>query len=183
VSLDFGGPERDKIWVRDSDIWSSAGVSAGVDLTLALIEHDHGLKIALRVARELVVFLKRPGGQSQFSTLLSAQMADAGGPLEPLFGWIADHLNADLRTEVHAEKAGMSPRTFARSFRTRLGQTPAKAVELIGIQAARDAIEQGSAPLGVIASRCGFGDEQRMRRAFVRQFGATPTELRDRFTL
>jgi transcriptional regulator GlxA family with amidase domain len=175
--------ERDRIWVQDGPLWSSAGISAGVDLTLALIEKDQGVSVALQVARELVVFLKRPGGQSQFSTVLSGQISDADGPLGPLFAWIADHLDADLRAEVLAEKAGMSLRTFARTFVTRTGLTPAKAVEMIRIQAAREAIEQSNAPLGVIAARCGFGDEQRMRRAFVRQFNATPTDIRTRFSL
>lgn len=174
--------ERERIWVQDGRIWSSAGVTAGVDLTLALIERDLGIKTALQVARELVVFLKRPGGQSQFSNVLSAQMADAGGPFEALLAWIPEHLDADFRIEALAEKAGMSPRTFARSFVARIGKTPAQAVELIRIQADKDAIEQSGTPLGVIAARCGFGNEQRMRRAFVRKFNATPAELRARFS-
>jgi transcriptional regulator GlxA family with amidase domain len=175
--------ERDRIWVRDGAMWSSAGISAGVDLTLALIEKDQGVSVALQVARELVVFLKRPGGQSQFSTVLSGQISDADGPLGPLFAWIADHLDADLRAEVLAEKAGMSLRTFARTFVTRTGLTPAKAVEMVRIQAAREAIEQSDTPLGVIAARCGFSGEQRMRRAFLRQFNATPADIRARFSL
>lgn len=175
--------ERDRIWVQDGPMWSSAGISAGVDLTLALIEKDQGVGVALQVARELVVFLKRPGGQSQFSAVLSGQISDADGPLGPLFAWIADHLDADLRAEVLAEKAGMSLRTFARTFVTRTGLTPAKAVEMVRIQAAREAIEQSDTPLGVIAARCGFGDEQRMRRAFLRQFNATPADIRARFSL
>jgi transcriptional regulator GlxA family with amidase domain len=164
-------------------VWSSAGISAGVDLTLALIEKDQGVSVALEVARELVVFLKRPGSQSQFSTVLSAQISDADGPLGPLFAWIADHLDADLRSEVLAERAGMSLRTFARTFVARTGLTPAKAVEMIRIQSAREAIEQSDTPLGVIAARCGFGDEQRMRRAFLRQFNSTPTDIRARFSV
>jgi transcriptional regulator GlxA family with amidase domain len=175
--------ERDRIWVQDGPMWSSAGISAGVDLTLALIEKDQGITVALQVARELVVFLKRPGGQSQFSTVLSGQISDADGPLGPLFAWIADHLDADLRTEVLAERAGMSLRTFARTFVTRTGLTPAKAVEMVRLQAAREAIEQSDTPLGVIAARCGFGDEQRMRRAFLRQFNSTPADIRARFSL
>ena len=173
--------DRDSIWIRDGDIWSSAGISAGVDLTLALIEQDHGVDIALRVARELVVFLKRPGGQSQFSTVLSGQIADAGGPLAPLFAWIADNLGRDLRAEVLAHQAGMSLRSFARNFVARTGATPARAVEALRVQAARDAIEQSAAPLATIARRYGFGDEQRMRRAFLRQLRATPADIRIRF--
>ncbi len=168
--------------MRDGAIWSSAGVSAGVDLTLALIEHDHGGAVALRAARELVVYLKRSGGQSQFSTVLSGQISDADGRLGQLFAWMADNLASDLRAEVLAEKAGMSLRSFARSFTAQIGLTPAKAVELMRIQAARDAIETTETPLGVIARRAGFGDEQRMRRAFARQFNATPAEIRMRFS-
>ena len=175
--------EPDKIWVQDGDVWSSAGVSAGVDLTLALIEKDHGGPLALRVARDLVVFFKRPGGQSQFSTVLSGQIADADGTLGPLLAWIADNLNADLRAETLAERANMSLRNFARSFTARTGMTPAKAVELIRIQAAREAIEQSETRLGVIAARCGFGDEQRMRRAFMRHLNANPADIRARFSL
>ena len=174
--------ERDSIWVRDGAIWSSAGVSAGVDLALALIEHDHGVGVALRAARELVVFLKRSGGQSQFSTVLAGQMSDADGPLGPLFEWMVDNLALDLRTETLAERVGMSPRSFARAFTSRTGQTPAKTVEMMRIQAARDAIETTETPLGAIARRTGFGDEQRMRRAFMRQFNATPAEIRMRFS-
>jgi transcriptional regulator GlxA family with amidase domain len=175
--------ERDRIWVQDGSIWSSAGISAGVDLTLALIEKDQGITVALQVARELVVFLKRPGGQSQFSAVLSGQISDAGGPLEAIFAWIADHLDADLHAEVLADKAGMSLRTFARAFVARTGLTPAKAVEAIRVQAAREAIEQSDTPLSVIAARCGFGDEQRMRRSFLRQFKVTPADIRARFSL
>ena len=175
--------EKDRIWVEDGSIWSSAGVTAGIDLTLALIETDLGASVALRVAKELVVFLKRPGGQSQFSNLLSGQIADAQGPFEKLFAWIPENLNTDLRTEALADKAGMSPRTFARKFAAQVGQTPARAVEVIRIQTARDAIERSTAPLGVIAARCGFGSEQRMRRAFARQFKTTPAELRARFSV
>ena len=173
--------DRDSIWVRDGDVWSSAGISAGVDLTLALIEQDHGVDVALRAARELVVFLKRPGGQSQFSSVLSGQIADAGGPLGPLFAWIADNLGEDLRAELLAERAGMSLRTFARTFVARMGVTPAKAVEAIRVQAAREAIEESDTPLNVVATRYGFSDEQRMRRAFLRQVRATPIDIRTRF--
>jgi len=175
--------ERDRIWVQDGTIWSSAGISAGVDLTLALIEKDFGIAIALEVARELVVFLKRPGGQSQFSTVLSSQIADAGGPLESLFAWIANNLGADLRAEVLAERISMSPRTFARTCVSRIGLPPAKAVEIMRVQAARESIEQSDTSLSAIATRYGFGDEQRMRRAFLRQAHITPSEIRARFRL
>jgi transcriptional regulator GlxA family with amidase domain len=154
-----------------------------VDLALALIEKDHGGPLALQVARDLVVFLKRPGSQSQFSNVLSGQMADVGGPFEALFTWIPENLDADLRIETLAAKARMSPRTFARTFVARIGKTPAQAVEMIRIQAARDAIKQSGRPLGVIAARCGFDNEQKMRRAFMRKFNITPAELRARLSI
>jgi transcriptional regulator GlxA family with amidase domain len=173
--------ERDPIWIRDGGIWTSAGISASVDLTLALIEEDLGLEVALQAARELVVFFKRPGGQSQFSTLLSGQIAHAKGPLQDLLAWIADNLWADLRAEVLAKRAGMSLRTFARNCVEHAGMTPGKLVESLRVEAAREAIEKSDMPLESIAVRYGFGDEQRMRRAFVRQVRATPSEIRARF--
>jgi transcriptional regulator GlxA family with amidase domain len=176
VRLDF-----DPIWINEGRIWSSAGVSAGVDLTLALIEEDHGVELALQTARELVVFLKRPGGQSQFSTLLSGQIADAGGPIEKLLAWIADNLGSDLRPEVLAESVNMSLRTFARNCMAHTGRTPSKLIETLRVQAAREAIEKSDTSFEAIATRYGFGDEQRMRRAFIRQLRATPADLRLRF--
>lgn len=174
--------EADPIFVQDGAVWSSAGVSAGVDLALALIERDYGGAVALRAARDLVVFLKRPGDQSQFSTVLSGQIADADGTLGPLLAWIANNPKADLRAEKLAQRANMSVRTFARSFVARTGMTPAKAVERIRIQAAKDSIEQSRTRLSVIAARTGFADEQQMRRAFMRVLKATPAEIRARFT-
>jgi transcriptional regulator GlxA family with amidase domain len=148
---------------------------------LALIEEDLGIEVALQAARELVVFFKRPGGQSQFSTLLSGQIADAKGPLKDLLAWIADNLRADLRAETLADRAGMSLRTFARSCVEHTGMTPGKLVESLRVETARDAIEKSDTPLDSIAARYGFGDEQRMRRAFVRQVRATPSDIRTRF--
>jgi transcriptional regulator GlxA family with amidase domain len=174
--------ERDPIWIRDGGIWTSAGISAGVDLALALIEEDLGVETALEAARELVVFFKRPGGQSQFSTLLSSQIADARGPLRGLLDWIADNLAADLRTELLAGRAGMSLRTFARICIEHTGKAPAKLVESLRVEAARESIERTEAPFTTIAARYGFGDEQRMRRAFVRQLRVTPTDIRMRFS-
>ena len=121
--------ERDPIWVRDGAIWTSAGISAGVDLTLALIEEDLGIEVALEAARMLVVFFKRPGGQSQFSTLLSGQISDAQGPLRDLLAWVADNLGADLRAETLAARAGMTVRTFNRNCASHTGTTPAKLIE------------------------------------------------------
>jgi transcriptional regulator GlxA family with amidase domain len=173
--------EPDPIFVQDGAIWSSAGVTAGIDLALALVEADLGHDAAMLVARGLVVFLKRPGGQSQFSAPLAAQAASDGG-LDALHGWMADHLGADLRVEQLAARAGMSPRSFARTYAAKLGTTPAKTVELLRVEAARRALEDGGAPLKLIAHRCGFGDEERMRRAFLRRLGVTPSDYRARFS-
>ncbi|HUA56529.1 MAG TPA: GlxA family transcriptional regulator [Candidatus Sulfotelmatobacter sp.] len=172
--------EPDPIFVRDGAIWTSAGVTAGIDLALALVEADLGHDAAMRVARGLVVFLKRPGGQSQFSAPLSAQAAADDG-LDALHGWMAEHLDGDLRVERLAGRAGMSPRTFARVYAAKLGTTPAKTVERLRVEAARRALEDGGAPLKLIAHRCGFGDEERMRRAFVRRLGVSPSDYRARF--
>jgi transcriptional regulator GlxA family with amidase domain len=146
-----------------------------------LIEEDLGIEVALQAARMLVVFFKRPGGQSQFSTLLSGQISDATGPLQELLAWIADNLGADLRADILARRAGMSLRTFARNCISHTGMTPAKLIETLRVQAAREAIEKSETPLESIAARYGFGDEQRMRRAFVRQVRATPNDIRARF--
>lgn len=173
--------DEDAIYVRDGSIWSSAGISAGVDLALALIEQDHDAHVALRVARELVVFLKRPGGQSQFSATLRAQSADAQGRFGALIAWIAAHLDADLSAPALAERAAMSLRSFARTFPRATGKTPAHFVETLRIEAARALIEAGTLPLSEIARRCGLGDEQRLRRAFKRQTGITPDAFRSRF--
>jgi transcriptional regulator GlxA family with amidase domain len=174
--------DRESIWIKDGGIYTSAGVSAGVDLTLALIEEDQGVQVALQAARELVVFFKRPGGQSQFSSLLSAQISNAGGPIERVVAWVADHLGSDLRPQILADRARMSLRTFARNCVQHTGMTPAKLIETLRVQAAREAIETSAVALETIAARYGFGDEQRMRRAFVRQVRATPADLRSRST-
>lgn len=174
--------EADPIFVRDGPIWSSAGVSAGIDLTLALVEEDHGHAVALEVARRLVVFLKRPGGQAQFSRTLRAQQSDGSGDFAPLHAWMADHLSADLRVERLAERSAMSPRSFARLYAARTGRTPARAVEAMRLEAAcRLLTEQPSTPVARIAERCGFGDDERMRRAFLRGLGVSPSDYRARF--
>jgi transcriptional regulator GlxA family with amidase domain len=177
--------ERDPIYVNDGKIWTSAGVTAGIDLSLALIEADLGRALAMRVARHLVVFLNRPGGQSQFSAPLEAQAAAADGNapnhFAPLHGWIAEHLSGDLRVERLAEQAGMSPRTFARLYAAKMGVTPARMVEKIRVEAVRRILEETDMPIKRIAAQCGFGQEERLRRAFARQVGTTPAEYRARF--
>jgi transcriptional regulator GlxA family with amidase domain len=177
--------EHDPIYVNDGKIWTSAGVTAGIDLSLALVEADLGRSIAMRVARQLVVFLNRPGGQSQFSAPLEAQAAAADGNapnhFAPLHGWIAAHLTGDLRVERLAEQAGMSPRTFARIYAGTMGITPARMVERIRVEAVRRTLEETDMPIKRIAAVCGFGQEERLRRAFARQVGTTPAEYRARF--
>jgi transcriptional regulator GlxA family with amidase domain len=175
--------EPDAIFVKDGRVWSSAGVSAGIDLALAMVEEDFGHTTALDVARRLVVFLKRPGGQSQFSTVLAAQASDVEGRFSELHAWIIENIASDLRVDVLAAKAGMTPRTFARTYTSRTGMTPASGVEALRVETARLLLESGQVG-GVVevAKRAGFGDDERMRRAFLRHLGVSPSEYRSRFS-
>ncbi len=173
--------EEDPIFLKDGTFWSSAGVTAGIDMALAMVEEDLGHDLALEVARRLVVYLKRPGGQSQFSATLAAQSTGNSEALSSLHAWIDDNLAADLRIERLAAVAGMSPRNFARVYRERFGMTPAKAVEAIRVDAAKHLLEADELAVGLIAERCGFGDDERMRRAFMRQLGIAPIDYRRRF--
>jgi transcriptional regulator GlxA family with amidase domain len=174
--------EPNAIFVKDGHVWSSAGVSAGIDLALAMIEEDFGHTTALDIARRLVVFLKRPGGQSQFSTVLAAQASDVEGRFSALHAWIIENIAGDLKVATLAEKAGMSPRTFARAYASRTGMTPANGVEALRVETARLLLE--SREIGgvvEVAQRAGFGDDERMRRAFIRHLGISPSEYRSRF--
>jgi transcriptional regulator GlxA family with amidase domain len=171
--------EPDPIFVRDGNIWTSAGVTAGIDLSLALVEEDLGRAAALAVARQLVVFLKRPGGQAQFSTTLALQHGDAR--FERLHAWIADNLGGDLSIASLADTAGMSERSFVRHYRQATGRTPARAVEQVRVEAARHMLERGR-PVKRVAAHCGFGSEETMRRSFLRLLGATPQAYRERFS-
>jgi transcriptional regulator GlxA family with amidase domain len=173
--------ERDSVYVRDGAVWSSAGVTTGVDLALALIEEDYGRAIAMHVARVLVVYLRRSGGQPQYSALLSAQVESDCDTFDDLDRWIAENLTADLRIEVLAKRVGMSPRHFARVYTKKRGRTPARAVEAIRVDAARNLLEQSAQRLTDIALRCGFGDQERMRAAFTRRVGIAPRAYRRRF--
>ena len=173
--------DADKIFVRDGSLWTSAGVTAGIDLTLALIEDDYGHEAAINAARHLVMFIKRPGGQSQFSAPLSAQTKDPDA-FGALHAWIAANLRMNLTNERLAEQVRMSPRTFARTYVSRMGVTPAKMVESIRLEAACRALEASDAPLKVIANQVGYTNEQGLRRAFQRQFGVGPAAYRERFT-
>lgn len=174
--------DRDAIFVEQGNMWTSAGVSAGIDLALALVEADCGREIAMQVARELVVFLKRPGGQAQFSQLLLAQSSD-GATFDDLHAWLADHLgNPDLGVERLAERAHMSPRNFARLYKEKTGRTPAKAVEIMRLEAARRLLEDSERNIEQIALQCGFGDEERMRVTFQRHLAISPRAYRRRFS-
>jgi transcriptional regulator GlxA family with amidase domain len=168
------------IFVRDGDVWTSAGVTSGMDLSLALVEEDLGREIAVEIARWLVLFLQRPGGQAQFSSHLSAQIAERR-PLRELQSWIADNLDADLRVETLAERAAMSPRNFARFFRREIGMTPAAYVEQLRVERARQLLEDSADPVELISTSCGFGTPETMRRAFARRVGAPPAQYRARF--
>lgn len=173
--------DPDKIFVRDGALWTSAGVSAGIDLTLALIEEDHGHQLAIETARQLVMFIKRSGGQSQFSVPLAAQASD-GGRFASLHAWVAAHLNENITVERMAEQAGMTPRTFARSYTSQTGRTPARMVEAMRLEAACRALQETELPLKTIAVSTGYTAEQNLRRVFQRQLGVSPGQYRRRFS-
>jgi transcriptional regulator GlxA family with amidase domain len=174
--------EPDRIYVRDGDVWTSAGVTAGIDLALAMVEEDCGRDVALAVARRLVVFLKRPGGQSQFSAQLAGQLAERR-PLGDLQAWIADHLDEDLSVERLADQAAMSVRNFSRTFAREVRVTPARFVERARVEAARRLLEESSLSVDEVARRCGFGTAETMRRTFLRALHVTPIEYRRRFRI
>lgn len=168
--------DANRIFIRDGDVWTSAGITAGIDLALALVEDDLGADIARRVAQQLVVHQRRPGGQSQFSALID--LGGRTGRFGDLMDWIRANLAHPLSVERLAEQAAMSPRNFARAFAAETGTTPAKAVERLRLEAARTAVETGHEPVDRIAGAAGFGDPERMRRAFLRAFGLPPQSLR-----
>ncbi len=173
--------EPDTLFVADPPFYTSAGVSAGIDLALALVEADLGSATALAVARELVLFLRRPGGQSQFSAGLEAQ-AQASNRMRDLVAWIAEHPRANLDVGALAGRVGMSERNFARVFRAETGQTPARFAEAVRVERAKFYLEDADWPLARLAERCGFGSVDGLQRAFRRRLGITPGEYRMRFS-
>jgi transcriptional regulator GlxA family with amidase domain len=172
--------EPDSIYVRDGDVWTSAGVTAGIDLALALVEADHGRDLALEVARWLVVFAKRPGGQAQFSRTLSVQLAERA-PIRAAQEVVLAHPERPLTVEVLAEHAQMSVRGFARAFRREVGVSPAAYVEAVRVDRAVDMLAATGAATARVAEACGFGTVETFRRAFRRQTGTSPAQYRDRF--
>jgi len=172
--------DADAIFLRDGSLYTSAGVTAGMDLALALVEEDHGRDLALRVARELVMFLKRPGGQSQYSAHLAAQTAERSS-IRQIQERVLRKLSADLSVPALAAQAGMSERNFARVFRSEAGLSPAEFVEKARIDAARRMLEDSAAPLKRVADAVGYANVDGFRRAFQRRVGVAPAEYRRRF--
>ncbi len=170
--------DPDPIFIQDGAVWTSAGVTAGIDLALALVEQDLGQAAALAVARQLVVFLKRPGGQAQFSAALHRQHCD--DRWGTLHAWMSDHLSGDLSVTTLADRVGMTERSFVRHYRLQTGVTPARAVEQFRVEAARQLLCDTALPLKRVAQRCGFGSEETMRRSFLRVVATAPREYRQR---
>jgi transcriptional regulator GlxA family with amidase domain len=172
--------DPDPIFVRDGPIWTSAGVTAGMDLALALVEEDLDREAALLIARHLVLFLRRPGNQSQFSATLGSQ-APSRQPLREIQRSVLEDVSGVHTVEAMAERAHMSARHFARAFRQETGMTPARYVERVRLEAARRRLEEGAEPIAAVASACGFGTAETMRRAFLRTLSVGPAEYRRRF--
>jgi len=168
------------IFVRDDNVYTSAGVTAGMDLALALVEEDHGSRLALQVARNLVLYLRRPGGQSQFSAALSLQLTDRK-PLRELEAWVLDNLYKPLTVPVLAQRVAMSPRNFARVFAKEMKTTPAKFVERLRVEAARRRLEESHNSMEMIADECGFGNINSMRNVFQRTLKIAPGQYRRHF--
>lgn len=172
--------QGDSIFVKDRNVYTSAGVTAGIDLTLALVEEDLGRAIALDCARNLVVFMRRPGGQSQFSTTLESQHVERDS-INELIAWVTDNLSKNLSVEAMSERVHMSLRNFSRVFRNEVGQTPAAFVEKLRVEAARRHLEETNQSLDAIARNCGFGSADSMRRSFHRVLRVAPSDYRKRF--
>nr|WP_077527034.1 GlxA family transcriptional regulator [Pseudomonas resinovorans] len=174
--------DADAIFIQQGTVWTSAGVSAGIDLALALVEADCGREVAMQVARELVVYLKRPGGQAQYSTLLQSQSGESAA-FDDLHLWLTENLaDESLTVERLAERAQMSQRNFSRVYKLKTGRTPSKAIELFRLEAAKRLLENSPRNIEQIARLCGFGDEERMRCTFQRNLSISPRDYRSRFT-
>ncbi len=174
--------QPDSIFVKDGNVYTSAGVTAGIDLALALVEEDLGRAMALNCARYLVVFMRRPGGQSQFSATLESQQAERNS-INELIAWVTDNLASNLSVETMADRVHMSLRNFSRVFRSETGQTPAALVEKLRVDAARRRLEETDEPLETIATACGFGSADSMRRSFHRIVKVAPNDYRKRFCI
>ncbi|MEL7587497.1 MAG: GlxA family transcriptional regulator [Prolixibacteraceae bacterium] len=172
--------EKDPIFVKDGRMYTSAGISAGMDLALALVEEDYGRDLALMVARQLVLYLKRPGNQSQYSAVLSFQKVSYQ-PIRDLQDWLPAHLNEDLTVESMAEKVSMSPRNFARVFHREAGITPARFIEKLRVETARRRLGETRLTIEEISEECGLGGPDTLRRLFLRHFRTTPSEYRKSF--
>jgi transcriptional regulator GlxA family with amidase domain len=172
--------DPEPIYLRDGPVWTSAGVTAGMDLALALVEEDLDRDAALTIARHLVLFLRRPGNQAQFSATLAGQQP-AREPLRDVQRYVVEHVAANLSVEALAERAHMSPRNFARAFAVETGITPGRYVERVRLEAARRALEDTSQPVAAVAANCGFGATETMRRSFTRALGVSPAEYRRRY--
>jgi transcriptional regulator GlxA family with amidase domain len=173
--------DADALFIQDGAIWTSAGVTAGIDLSLALIEEDNGHDIAIQTARQLVMFIKRTGGQSQFSAPLTKQ-ARGDGKFASLHAWIAAHIGEDLSVARLADRASMSLRTFVRTYAAAVGNTPAKTVEAFRMEATCRALETTTLPLKTICAAVGYAEEQNLRRVFLRNFGISPLQYRAQFS-
>jgi transcriptional regulator GlxA family with amidase domain len=172
--------DAEPIFVRDENIYTSAGVTAGMDLALALVEEDHGSPLALQIARNLVLYLRRPGGQSQFSAALSLQLTDRK-PLRELEAWVLDNLHKPVTVPLLAQRVAMSPRNFARVFTKEMKTTPAKFVERLRVEAARRRLEESHNSMEMIAGECGFGNLNSMRNVFQRTLKTAPGQYRRHF--
>lgn len=172
--------DADAIFVQDGNLWTSAGVTAAIDLTLAFVEQDFGRDLALEVARDLVIYLKRPGGQSQFSAALTSQMSGAPG-MRDMQGWILANLEKPLKLADMAARAGMSPRNFSRAFSADTGTTPNAWLENARCERAKALLLDTEMPMKSVAFRAGFTSDEQMRKVFTRRFSLTPKEYRARF--
>lgn len=167
--------EPDSIFVKDDKFWTSAGVTAGIDMSLAMVGEDLGNSLALSLARSLVTFFVRPGGQSQFSTALQLQTSGNNDRFDSLHSWVLSNLDKDLSIETLANKANVSARHFSRLYLAETGQTPAKAIEMIRVEAARRMLDGGKASIASVARACGFQNDERMRRSFIRILKVPPS--------